>query len=84
MEPRYRRNLNVLLPCFVVLGIMLGLVAYSPEIYREFCSATGYGGTTQRAYTDLCHHVEEDGNRCVRQQCRAGTCHGASNRNSAP
>ena len=52
MEPRYRKNLNVLLPCFVVLGIMFGLVAYSPELYRAFCGATGYGGTTQRAYPD--------------------------------
>lgn len=52
MGRRYRKNLNVLLPCFVVLGIMLGLVAYSPELYRAFCGATGYGGTTQRAYSD--------------------------------
>ena len=52
MEPRHRRNLNVLLPCLVVLGIMFGLVAYSPELYRAFCGATGYGGTTQRAYSD--------------------------------
>ena len=52
MEPRYRKNLNVLLPCFVVLGIMFGLVAYAPELYRAFCGATGYGGTTQRAYSD--------------------------------
>ncbi|GAB1717211.1 MAG: cytochrome c oxidase assembly protein CtaG/Cox11 [Nitrobacter sp.] len=52
MKPRNWKHLNVLLPSFVALGIMLGLVAYSPEIYRVFCSATGYGGTTQRAYTD--------------------------------
>ena len=52
MEPRYRKHLNVLLPCFVVLAIMFGLVAYSPELYRAFCGATGYGGTTQRAYSD--------------------------------
>jgi cytochrome c oxidase assembly protein subunit 11 len=52
MEPRYRKNLNVLLPCFVVVGTMFGLVAYAPELYRAFCGATGYGGTTQRAYSD--------------------------------
>jgi cytochrome c oxidase assembly protein Cox11 len=52
MEPRHRKNLNVLLPCFVVLGIMFGLVAYAPQLYRAFCGATGYGGTTQRAYSD--------------------------------
>jgi cytochrome c oxidase assembly protein Cox11 len=52
MEPRYRKNLNVLLPCIVTLAIMSGLVAYSPQLYRAFCGATGYGGTTQRAYSD--------------------------------
>lgn len=52
MASRYRKNLNVLVPCFVVLGIMFGLVAYAPELYRAFCGATGYGGTTQRAYSD--------------------------------
>ncbi len=51
MDVRYR-NLNVLVPCIVGLAIMCGLVAYSPELYRAFCGATGYGGTTQRAYTD--------------------------------
>ncbi len=52
MQPRYRKNLNVLIPCIVVLGIMFVLVAYAPELYRKFCGATGYGGTTQRAYSD--------------------------------
>ena len=52
MQPHYRKHLNVLVPCFVVLGIMFGLVAYAPELYRAFCGATGYGGTTQRAYSD--------------------------------
>jgi cytochrome c oxidase assembly protein Cox11 len=52
MAPKFRGNLNVLLPCFVVLGIMFGLVAYAPQLYRAFCGATGYGGTTQRAYSD--------------------------------
>lgn len=52
MESGFRKNLNVLVPCFVGLAIMFGVVAYSPELYRAFCGATGYGGTTQRAYTD--------------------------------
>jgi cytochrome c oxidase assembly protein subunit 11 len=52
MQPRYRKHLNILLPCFVTLGIMFGLVAYAPQLYRAFCGATGYGGTTQRAYAD--------------------------------
>ena len=49
---RYRKNLNVLIPCFVALAVMSALVAYAPQIYRKFCGATGYGGTTQRAYSD--------------------------------
>lgn len=36
----------------VVMGVMTALVAYSPTLYRRFCAATGYGGTTQRADTD--------------------------------
>jgi cytochrome c oxidase assembly protein subunit 11 len=32
-----------------VVGLMLGLVAVSVPLYRLFCQATGYGGTTQRA-----------------------------------
>lgn len=52
MEPRYRKNLNVVIPCLAVLAVMSGLVAYSPVLYRLFCGATGYGGTTQRVYSD--------------------------------
>lgn len=52
MTPRHRKNLNVLLPAFAVLGLMFGLVAYAPQLYRIFCGATGYGGTTQRVLTD--------------------------------
>jgi len=52
MKPRYRKNLNVVIPCLAVLAVMSGLVAYSPVLYRLFCGATGYGGTTQRVYSD--------------------------------
>ena len=47
LHPRLR-NSSIVMPCLVVIAIMLGLVAYSPTLYRLFCSATGYGGTTQR------------------------------------
>lgn len=47
-----RRNLKVVVPAIIVVGIMLGLVAYSPTLYRLFCAATGFGGTTQRADSD--------------------------------
>jgi cytochrome c oxidase assembly protein Cox11 len=46
------RNLKVVLPAIGVIAIMLGLVAYSPTLYRLFCAATGFAGTTQRADSD--------------------------------
>jgi cytochrome c oxidase assembly protein subunit 11 len=52
MNPLRRKNLKVVLPCIVVIGIMLVLVAYSPTLYRMFCAATGFGRTTQRADSD--------------------------------
>ena len=35
----------------LVLGCMIGLVAASVPLYRLFCAATGYNGTSQRAET---------------------------------
>jgi cytochrome c oxidase assembly protein subunit 11 len=52
MNLRQRKNLCVVAPCLVLIGIMFGLVAYSPELYRLFCGATGLGGTTQRVNAD--------------------------------
>src|SRR6516225_4058009 len=52
MNPQRRRNLKVVVPCIVFIGMMIGLVAYSPTLYRLFCAATGFGGTTQRADSD--------------------------------
>ncbi len=52
MKPWRLKHFNVIAPCMVVISIMIGLVAYSPTLYRLFCGATGYGGTTQRAYSD--------------------------------
>jgi cytochrome c oxidase assembly protein subunit 11 len=52
MNLQRRRNLKVVAPCIVFIGIMLGLVAYSPTLYRMFCAATGFGGTTQRVDAD--------------------------------
>jgi len=40
-------------PCIVFIGIMIGIVAYSPTLYRLFCAATGFGGTPQRVDADL-------------------------------
>jgi cytochrome c oxidase assembly protein subunit 11 len=52
MKIRRHKNLRVIAPCLVVIAIMLGLVAYSPQLYRLFCGATGLGGTTQRVKAD--------------------------------
>ncbi|MFZ3360401.1 MAG: cytochrome c oxidase assembly protein [Xanthobacteraceae bacterium] len=52
MDSRQRKNLQVIAPCLVAIGIMLGLVAYSPTLYRLFCGATGLAGTTQRVNED--------------------------------
>jgi cytochrome c oxidase assembly protein subunit 11 len=53
MQDRHRRNLTVIAPCIVAIGIMCGLVAYSPTLYRLFCAATGLAGTTQRVAADM-------------------------------
>jgi len=45
-----RNGATVLLLSAVVIG-MLGLSAASVPLYRMFCQATGFGGTTQRATT---------------------------------
>jgi len=49
---RKRANLKVLALVGIILGTMTGLVAYSEPLYRLFCAATGYNGTTQRTAAD--------------------------------
>jgi len=44
-----RRNRATVAGLVAILGLMTGLVATSETLYRLFCEATGYGGTTQRA-----------------------------------
>lgn len=43
-----RNNARVVAICLGALVVMGGITAYSPTLYRMFCNATGYGGTTQR------------------------------------
>ena len=52
MQTRRWQNVKVIAPLMVLLGMMCGTVAYSPTLYRMFCAATGYGGTTQRVLAD--------------------------------
>lgn len=52
MDSRQKKNLKVVIPCLAAVGVMCAAVANSPTIYRLFCSATGYNGTTQRVSSD--------------------------------
>jgi cytochrome c oxidase assembly protein subunit 11 len=45
------RNATLAALC-VMIGVMLTLVGFSVPLYRLFCAATGYAGTTQRVSTD--------------------------------
>jgi cytochrome c oxidase assembly protein subunit 11 len=44
-----RSHRGTVLALLGVIAVMGGLVAASVPLYRLFCAATGYGGTTQRA-----------------------------------
>jgi cytochrome c oxidase assembly protein subunit 11 len=47
-RPERAKTLTALVLAGVIVG-MLGLTAAAVPLYRLFCQATGYGGTTQRA-----------------------------------
>src|SRR6185437_2873353 len=49
MRALTRRKILTVTASLAAIGVMTGLVAYSPTLYRMFCSVTGYGGTVQRA-----------------------------------
>jgi cytochrome c oxidase assembly protein Cox11 len=42
----------VVAPILGMMCVMVGIVSYSPTLYRLFCAATGLGGTTQRVDSD--------------------------------
>jgi len=44
-----KRHGVVALACVGIVAAMVGLSFASVPLYRLFCQATGYGGTTQRA-----------------------------------
>jgi cytochrome c oxidase assembly protein subunit 11 len=56
---RTKHFLPTLVPIFAVLAIMVGLVAYSPTLYRLFCAATGYGGTVRRSVQPVAAREDE-------------------------
>jgi cytochrome c oxidase assembly protein subunit 11 len=43
------RNGRTLLILVLIIAAMVTLVALTPRLYRAFCEATGFDGTTQRA-----------------------------------
>lgn len=49
MTAQTRRNRATVLSILAIVGGMTLLVVYSVDLYRLFCQATGFGGTTQRA-----------------------------------
>lgn len=49
-RPKHKTRTVILLAC--VLAAMLTLVGFSVPLYRLFCAATGYNGTTQRVADD--------------------------------
>lgn len=52
MTERRWKNIKVLAGLLCLMGIMVTLVSYSVPLYRLFCAATGFGGTTQRVLAD--------------------------------
>jgi cytochrome c oxidase assembly protein subunit 11 len=46
VENRNAKTLRILL---LIIAAMVVLVALSPRLYRAFCNATGFDGTTERA-----------------------------------
>ena len=49
-DPHARRGKGVtVLGLVAIIGVMSLLVVFSVPLYRLFCAATGYNGTTQRA-----------------------------------
>jgi len=49
MNPPRKSHTKVVVPLLLVLLAMSGLTAASVPLYRVFCKATGFGGTTQTA-----------------------------------
>jgi cytochrome c oxidase assembly protein subunit 11 len=50
-SPEHRRQGTTVVLLLAVVAGMVGLSFASVPLYRLFCAATGYGGTTQRAAT---------------------------------
>ncbi len=62
-NPRGRMNANYKVAMITggVALAMLGLGYASSPLYRMFCQATGFNGTTQRATAEQAQHVRATG-----------------------
>lgn len=52
VTPRQRRKFRTVIVLAGIVAAMLTLVGFSVPLYRLFCAATGYNGTTQRVADD--------------------------------
>src|SRR5215469_11425491 len=52
VTPRQRGKFRTVVMLACILAAMLTLVGFSVPLYRLFCAATGYNGTTQRVAND--------------------------------
>ena len=55
------KNTKTLLILIAIIAGMIVLVALTPTLYRAFCEATGFDGTTQRADTKRTYVVRANG-----------------------
>ena len=49
MNRSRKKTISVLAMAGAMIGVMTGLVIYSPTLYQAFCNMTGYGGTVRRS-----------------------------------
>ncbi|HJU15785.1 MAG TPA: cytochrome c oxidase assembly protein [Stellaceae bacterium] len=47
-QRRRRKNTRVVIGLLAAIGVMVTLVVFSVPLYRLFCAATGFAGTTER------------------------------------
>ena len=52
LRPHLQQHRKVAVLCGALVGVMISLAYASVPLYRLFCQATGYAGTTQRALSE--------------------------------
>ncbi len=72
-----RKNGKTALIMLLIVAAMVGLAFASSPLYRAFCEATGFDGTTQRA-DKAPGAVRRPDHRPLRCEYRSPACRGAS------